>query len=175
MDLLVPRRVAEEDFADRVNAEVDQQIESAGLLDAELKRIDPYLSIVLIGENADPDEFDYPGYWYIRKAIPGSVNEFFPLANPDGSRMYPDARVLDQLRAADLWNPRVHRSKQEAREKLRAAKVRQKKREAEQRQDEGLLAARAALRVAGDGGMTRRAWGRGGSRSPAAPAEVGAE
>lgn len=162
MGLLVPRRVADARVADQINAEVDQQIEAAySVLEPELKKIDPTLSVVLAKDSADPDEFDYPGYWYVRKRMTTPPDEFFPLVGPNGERLHPDLHCLDLFKAADLWNPRVHRDRQEARDRLRQARVRAKKLEAEQRQDEGLLAARAALRVAGSGGMRKRAWGRG--------------
>lgn len=155
MDLLIPRRVGEQEFADRINAEVDQQIEGARLLETELKAIDYSLSIVLVKDNADPDEFEYPGYWYIRKRVPGSVDAYFPLVGDAGERLEPGPWVLDRLKAEDLWNPRVHRSKQEAREKLRAAKVRAKALRAEQRQDVMKETIRAAKRVRDDRGMTK--------------------
>lgn len=155
--LVVPRRVAEEDLADRVNAEVDRQIEESNLLLRELKAIDPHLTLVLVSDGADPDEFDYPGYWYIKKHIPGSVDALFPLAGPNGERLAPGPWILDELQAEDLWNPAVHRDKQEARRRLREARQRAKATEAEQRQDEMAVAYRAAMRVNGDGGMKRAA------------------
>ena len=158
MDLLVPRRIAEEEEADRINAAVDRQIGEARALQDDLRRIDPTLSLVLASEHSD--ELDHPGCWHIRKRIAGGIDEYWPLVGPEGEYREPGSWVLYALEAADLWNDRVHRDRKEAKEKLRAARARRRKLEAEQRIDEGALAGRAAKRVAGPGGMTKRAWGR---------------
>jgi len=163
--LMVPRRFAEEGFADQVNAEVDRQIEESKELLGQLQAVDPHLSLVLVAENADPDDWDYPGYWYLKKRIPGSVDAYFPLAGPNGERLVPGPWVLDELRAEDLWNPAVHRDKQDAKRRMREARERAKVTEAEQRQDEMAVAYRAAMRVNGDGGMRRNA-SRKGSPQP---------
>lgn len=154
--LLLPSRLAEERAAEELQAEVDHMISESKVLERELRTIDPGLSVVLVSETADPQEFDYPGYWYIRKRMPIPPDEFFPLADAEtGRKLDPGLWVLDWLSGADLWNPRVHRDKKEAKEKLRTARTRAKKLRAEQRQDEMALAHRAAMRVNGDGGMVR--------------------
>lgn len=164
MGLLVPSRIADERLADEINAEVDRIMEAAFHpdhgLQAALRAIDPTLSLFLMPENVDPEEWR-PGYWYVRKRVTPPPDEFFCLEGPGGERIQPGLHVLDMFRGADLWNPRVHRDRQEAREKLRRQKVRAKQLRAEQRIDEGAIAGRAAKRVAGEGGMTKRAWGRG--------------
>jgi hypothetical protein len=131
----------------------------------ELRRIDPSLEVAWVPEQAT--EFDNPGRWHLRKRIPGSFDEWWPLltdakdvaagrAREVGAYKAPGPWLLETLTANDMWNPRVHRSKQEARAKFREAKRRAKVTEAEQRQDEMALANRAARRIRGDSGMTRR-------------------
>lgn len=151
-DLLIPLDPAE------ANARMEEQsvrdIAEAARLTEELRRIDPGLSLHWVPEDAT--EFDDPGRWHVKKEVPGDFDEWWPLLGEDGAYKEPGAWIFDALSANDMWNPRVHRSKQEAREKHRQAKQRAKAREAEQRQDEMALANRAAKRIRGDGGMTKR-------------------
>lgn len=154
-DLLVPRRIAEEEQAAQINAEIEAQVEARGILAEDLKRIDPTLDVVWVGEGADDPEV-VPARWHIRKRTAGSIDAYIPLVGPDGEYREPGPWVLDWLTAADLWNPQVHRSRQEAKERRRDAKVRAIKREEEQRKDEMMVAGRAARRIRGDSGMTTR-------------------
>lgn len=138
----------------QMEREAVRDIAEAARWTDELKRIDPSLSVVWVPEEAV--NFDHPARWHVRKQIPGTYDEWWPLLTESGGYKAPGGWLLDTLTANDMWNPRVHRSKQEAREKHRRAKVRAREREAEQRQDEMALANRAARRVRGDGGMTKR-------------------
>jgi hypothetical protein len=154
-DLLVPHSVAQDRLIEEVNAEVDKQIERGHEITRLLQTIDPNLSIVLAAEDADLEEFEYPGYWYVRKKIPGHFDAVLPLIGPDGERLEPGTWVIEWLDARDLWDPRVQRDRTALRHNVDTARRRAKELEAEQRQDEGRLALRAAARVKGDGGMTR--------------------
>lgn len=140
------------------NAEMEREavkdIAEAARWTDELKRLDPHLSVVWVPEEAA--NFDDPGRWHLRKQIPGDYDEWWPLLGPNGEYRAPGSWLLDTLSANDLWNPAVHRSKQEAREKHRRLKVRAKEREREQRRDEMALANRAARRLRGDSGFTKR-------------------
>lgn len=153
--LLVPASVAAEEEAAAINAEVDAQVTEARILADDLRRIDPTLSVVWVGENADDPEV-VPARWHIRKRIAGTIDAYIPIVGPDGEYREPGPWVLDWLQAADLWNPQVHRSRREAKDRHREAKLRAKAREEEQRKDEMMVAARAAQRIRGDSGMTQR-------------------
>ena len=153
-DLLIPDHVAHERVNASMERQADGQMEMARIWTEELRRIDPTLSIVWVDENAD--DFDHPGRWHLRKPVPGSFDEWWPLIGPNGEYREPGAWLLDALNANDMWNPRVHRSKKEAAAKHREAKRRAKEHEAGQRVDEMALANRAARRINGDGGMTKR-------------------
>lgn len=155
MDLLVPDSVAQDRLIEEVNAEVDQQIERGHEITRLLQTIDPNLSIVLAAEDADHEEFEYPGYWYVRKRIPGHFDAVLALIGPNGERLEPGAWVIEWLDARDLWDARVQRDRTKLRRDVDAARQRAKALEAEQRQDEGRLALRAAARVKGDGGMRK--------------------
>lgn len=155
--------------AQATNAAMERQsivdIAEAARWTEELRRIDPSLTLVWVPETAT--QFDDPGRWHIRKKLAGDYDEYWPLltdaedvargaAQREGMYKAPGSWVLDALNANDMWNPAVHRSKQEAWRRHREAKERAKVREAEQRQDEMALANRAARRIKGDGGMTKR-------------------
>lgn len=147
--LYLPPDLAQE--RDEINADRKAQLlgEYAEHWTAELRRLDPTLRVGRASENAtDPDLI--PGKWYLEKEIPGSVNEYLQLPRPPG------AWLFDWLTAADLWNPRVHRSRKEAKEKFREAKVRARALEAEQRRDHMAEGFRAASRMKGPSGMHRR-------------------
>jgi len=137
-------------MARQVQADADE----ARHWNEELKRIDPTLSLVFVPWNAT--EFDHRDCWQLKKEIPGEYDEYWPLLTEDEKYKAPGPWLLDALTANDMWNPRVHRSKQEARAKHRAAKERARAREAEQRQDEMALAHRAAKRLRGDSGFHKR-------------------
>jgi hypothetical protein len=145
--LLLPPSLSDE--RDQINAEQREQVytEYGRQWTEEIKRIDPSLSIVRAKDHATDPDFK-PGHWYMLKHIPESVDAYIELPRPPGAWLY------DWLSANDMWNPRVHRSKQEARDKLRAAKTRARKLESEQREDVMAEAISAARRMRGDGGMT---------------------
>jgi hypothetical protein len=153
--LLLPRSYVAEQGAARLNAEIDAQVEEAKILSEDLKRIDSTLSVVWVGERVDDPEL-VPARWHIRRQTPGMVAAYIPLVGPDGEYREPGSWVLDWLQANDLWNPEVHRSREEAKQRHREAKVRAKRREEEQRKDEMMVAARATKRIRGDSGMTHR-------------------
>jgi hypothetical protein len=161
MPLLLPQDPAALALAEAENAAknmaVDDAIAGAEKWTEELKRIDPHLTIVWIGENSEVGDLDLvPGRWHIKKKVPGGDDEYFPLVGEQGEYREPGGWMLDMLNANDMWNPRAHRDRKEAKRKLREAKVRARALEKEQRQDEMLLAARAAKRMRGDSGLHKR-------------------
>jgi hypothetical protein len=162
-DLLVPSHLAQQEAAStqEINAAMERQsvtdIAEALRWTEELRHIDPSLEVIWVPEQAT--EYDHPARWHIRKKIPGDVDEWWPLLGPGGCYRAPGMWLLegpDSLSANDMWNPRVHRTKREARAKFREAKKRAQEREAEQRQDEMAVAYRAAKRIKGDAGLTKR-------------------
>lgn len=157
MSLLVPTSIAAEAENAARNQAAEAAIADAERWTEELKRIDYHLSVVWIGEQT-PKGYDglVPGRWHIKKAIPGASDEYFALVGPAGEYREPGGWMLDLLNENDMWNPRVHRNRKEAREKLRDAKKRAIALETEQRRDEMALGARAAMRMRGDSGMHQR-------------------
>lgn len=154
MSLLVPASVAAEQINAELERQADEHMAEAAHWTEELRRIDRSLGLVWVPPSAEDPEL-LPARWHIRKRIPGSVDAYIPLVGPENSYRPPGAWMLDWLTANDLWNPSVHRDKQEAKEKLREARRRAKALEGEQRRDEMELAARAALRLRDDRGLTK--------------------
>jgi hypothetical protein len=140
-------------------AEQAQQVESKVRemehWDRELKRIDPSLSLI-VAKPGSEDVGLLPGRWHVQKEIPGAPDEFWPLVGPDDEYREPGAWVLDEFNANDLWDPRVHRTKKEAKQKLSDARARAKRLLAEQRAEEIDFQARAARRVRGESGLVKR-------------------
>lgn len=155
MSLILPVAVLED-------AERRGQANAASRSDAlmrkwteELRRIDPYLTVVYVAKCDHPDLVPY--CYHVRREIPDGADEYWPLIDEDtGERREPGGWLLEALKANDMYNPRVHRDKKEAGEKRRAAKVRARKLESEQRVDEMALAASAAQRLRGPSGFTKR-------------------
>jgi hypothetical protein len=137
-------------------AEQAQQVESkvrqVERLEGELKSIDPSLSLV-VAKPGSQDVGLIPGRWHVKKEIPNKPDEYWPLVGENDSYREPGAWVLDAFNAGDLWDPRVHRDKREAKRKLREARVRAKRLEAEQRADEIAYNAAVARRVRDERGL----------------------
>lgn len=156
MPLILPGESAE---VAAHKAEQGRQIRAAEKrlfgLEKELKAIDPSLSLIFAPPGAR-DVGLLPGRWHIRKDIPNAPDEFWPLVGPNDSYREPGAWVLDEFNANDLWDRRVHRDKKEARRKLREARLRAQKNEAEARAEEIDFQARAARRVRGLSGLSKR-------------------
>jgi hypothetical protein len=145
---------------ERIRAEAEAQIEAkrAAVIDywnPLLKQIDPTLDLVQIKPNAD-DPNVIPGYWHLRRNTVEGFPWFFPITGPDGEFREPDHAFLEELKANDLWNPAVHRNKQEARIRREQARTRHKELRSEQQLDEVKSLFKAAKRVKGEGGFKRR-------------------
>lgn len=155
MPLILPGESAE---VAAHKAEQGRQIRAAEKrllgFERELKAIDPSLSLAFAPPGAD-DVGLLPGRWHVRKEVPNAPDEFWPLVGPDDSYREPGAWVLDEFQANDLWDRRVHRDKKEAKRKLREARVRAKRLEAEQRADEIAYNATVARRVRDERGLTK--------------------
>jgi hypothetical protein len=154
MPLYLPNSVLED-------AERRGQVKAAERSDAlmrywteELRRIDPYLTLVWVAKCDHPDLV--PHCYHIRRNVPDGADEYWPLIgdNP-GERREPGSWMLEELKANDMFNPRVHRSKREAAERRRQAKVRAKQTEEEQRVDEMTVDAAAAYRLRGPSQLTK--------------------
>lgn len=155
MSLLVPEEVLAAEINREIEEQVDEHMAEAVEWAEELKRIDPSLDLVFAAGNADDPEL-VAGRWHVRKRVSGGVDAYIALVGPGNTYRPPGAWILEYLSANDLWNPKVHRDKEEAKRKLEEARDRARKLRAEQRQDHMKEAYRAARRIRDDRGMTQR-------------------
>jgi hypothetical protein len=155
MPLVLPEKVYAAEVDRLREAEMEQQDALAKFWTKELQAIDPYLECWKAGRHTGSPDL-LPGHWYIRRRNPETVDSYWPLCGDEGEYREPGEWMLRDLEAADLWNPRVHRDKEEARRRLREARRRAKAREVESRRDEMALAARAAKRMKSETGFTKR-------------------
>ena len=139
-----------------------EHIRKSKWLSRELREIDPMLDVVYIGEKA-PAEFPdiIPGRWHIcRKSSDGGhLDTYFPLVGPNGEYREPGAWLIDEFKARDLWNPKNMEDLMTRQHKMREDAMRKSQLDREGKVDNAAAAARAALRVPGEGGMTKRKWG----------------
>lgn len=151
--------------AHSLNAEreraVDDQINLAREWTRILKGVDPSLSLVWVGENSHASGI-VPGRWAVRKTNPPpAAHHYMTVAGPNGEYREPAEDILRELDQRDLWKrDGINRHKQ-IQQRIEDAKIKARKLEAEGRVDNAAAAVRAAGRVAGEGGMTRRRWGAG--------------
>jgi hypothetical protein len=134
---------------------VDSHMKAAIALCRAVKAIDERLDIEFISEGADPEYGVVPGRWHVvRKNPPPAPDSFIPITTRDGGYCEPHSGILEELRRRDLW-------KEGARERYEKKFTPQKRKPDEGMVEELAHDLRAGARVAGDGGLTRRRWGRG--------------
>lgn len=135
---------------------VDTQMKAAFSLYHALQAMDERLDLVFITDRADAEFGVKPGRWHVvRKNDPPAPDSYMPIETPDGKYMEPHSGVLRDLDQRDLWRrgmPKPHYDK--------PAAFREPQRD-EGMVDELASDLRAGARVAGDGGLTKRMWGRG--------------
>lgn len=139
---------------------VDRQIGTARWLDGELKASDPYLGLVFIRPGVPEPELPLgakAGRWHVERKNPGFVSSYYPITGPNGEFREPHGGILEELAGRDLWR----RGTME--DTLRRTTNRREKDALadEQRRDQVAEDLRAGKRVAGEGGLTKRKWGRG--------------
>lgn len=134
---------------------VDRQMKAAFSLYHALQAMDDRLDLVFISDRADPEFGVVPGRWHVtRKNDGGAPDSYMPIQTRDGKYCEPHSGVLHELQSRDMWKPgRVGTDLKPA------AKT-------DYKYDDSAieeLAAdiRAGNRLPGDGGYTKRAWGRG--------------
>lgn len=150
--------------AHALNAEreraVDEQLNLVREWTRILKGVDPSLSLVWVGENSHASGV-IPGRWAVRKINPPpAAHSYLTVAGPNGEYREPAEDILRELDDMDLWKrDGINRHKQ-IQQRIEDAKVRARKLEQEGRIDNASAAVRAARRVSGERGMSRRMWGR---------------
>lgn len=128
-----------------------------------LKDFDPdIVDIKFFGERAEEKYGIKRNRWHIhRKNIPPASDSYIPIETPDGGYREPDSGVLNELRERDLRNGSVWRKFEEAQRSKSPAALQAKEFVDNGEAEEIAFSVRAAKRLAGDGGMNARLWGRG--------------
>lgn len=72
--------------------------------DAELRRIDPYLSLVKASEAATQPGLT-PGFWHVQRDNPETIPTYIPLTDDEGGFAEPTGHHLEVIRRADLQRP----------------------------------------------------------------------
>lgn len=140
---------------------VDTQTHNAAHVAKGLHDLDPRLKLVFFGDNSEPRYDVVPGRWHVYlENDPGKPDAYYPIQTDDGSYREPDWGVVEAMKMADMWSGDYelpsddYDAHQEGLQQKQALK-------SEQRKDEVAANYAAAKRVAGDGGLTKRRWGRG--------------
>lgn len=134
---------------------------AAAELEQRLRRdLDPNLRVFLAKPGADDPRLE-PGYWHVVRLNDGFADGVWTLRNPDGSYREPGEWVVGEMKERDMWNPEIGEKLRTEGKRQAAARKRQAAADREAQKDNVEAAYRAAQRVAGDGGMTRRRWGAG--------------
>lgn len=155
MPLILPESAEVAAWKAEQALQVESKVREMEHWDQELKRIDPGLSLV-VAKPGSEDEGLMPGRWHVCKHVPNGPDEFWPLVGPNDEYREPGGWILDEFNANDLWDPRVHRSKREAKQKLSEARARVKRLYNEQKADEMKLAYEASQRLRSEAGLKER-------------------
>jgi len=138
-------------------AMVDNQLEAAVGIYRALQAMDPRLDLVFVTDRADPEYGVVPGRWHVvRHNDKPAPDTYIPITTRDGGFREPDSGVIAEMQDRDTW---VHGTPD-----LETKRSVDKKTDPlflEQTRDAIAEDVRATFRVAGDGGMEKRKWGRG--------------
>lgn len=134
-ELILPDRV-------RYQLQFDQQLEQMNKrhswlrhFDAELRAIDPYLSLVKASEAADQPGL-VPGFWHVKRDNPTTMPTFVPLRDQDGGFAEPSFHHLEMLRRLDMQRPGAFDEFKRRQDELAQQAERRREAEAEERRDE---------------------------------------
>lgn len=98
-------------------------------LRAELRRIDPYLTLERVHANApDDDPATIPGYWHIVRHNPGAPDTWEPITGEHGEYVEPTSRIFDKLAEGDMWRDDYGRRARKRQARAAADRERDKER-----------------------------------------------
>ncbi len=148
---------------ERMRAWKTRHDSQARQLEKELKELDHRIEVDFVDPEAVrvPVAERAPGLlparWHIIvRTGPGLDDHYFPIVGPNGAYRDPELSIVEEMKARDLWKQGVFedlvkKGEREA-ERLRQQEIT----ESEARVEQTAAAYRAAKRVAGDGGATKR-------------------
>ena len=134
---------------------IDRQLSSATALFRALQALDDRLDVVFISDRADAEYGVVPGRWHVvRKNPPPAPDSYMAITTPSGGYREPDSSVLTELQRRDLWKHGVPQRED------KPSAYREPPKTDEGMIDELASDIRAGHRLPGDGGMTKKLWGR---------------
>lgn len=90
-------------------------------MNKELRRIDPYLELVFVGDRApDDDPAVVPGRWHVVRHNPGAPDTWMAVVGENNAYAEPTSRIFDKLAEENMWNA-SHLERKRKREARRAA------------------------------------------------------
>jgi len=140
---------------------VNSQITTAPHVANGLRDLDPRLKLTFFGEKAEARYGIVPGRWHVwLENDPGKVDMYYPIQGENGAFREPDWGVVEAMKMADTWSGDYELPSDdiEAAEEVTQAS---QAAASEQRKEEITSNFRAAKRLAGDGGLTKRLWAKG--------------
>lgn len=135
----------------------------ARALEKELKTLDDRIEVDFVDPEAARVPLEerapglVPGRWHIIvKTGFGVDDHYFPIVGEKMAYRDPELAIVEEMKARDMWKPRIFDRMLEEWEKDAAKLRRQEITEGEARIEQVAAAYRAAKRVAGDGGLHKR-------------------
>ena len=120
------------------------------------------VDIKFFGDRAEEKYGIKRGRWHIhRRNTPPASDSYIPIETPDGGYREPDSGVLNELRERDLRRDDVWRAFEKTQASKAPSALQERSFTDNGEAEEIAHDVRAGARVAGEGGMTKRAWGRG--------------
>ena len=129
-----------------------------GAINAELKKVDQYLELVWIGERAKAGLIPgiEPGRWHVRRTPPGTIDSYWPIMGPDTEYVEPTMKLIEDMKAADLWREGALQELRDKQAKRVIARKKAAQLEREQIKDVVAMDVRAGRRVNGEAGLKKR-------------------
>ena len=154
----------------RMNVEreeaVDRHLHAAVALATAMRKLDPRLELWKASDRLpEPIHGVKPGFWHVvRRNDPPTPDSYWVITTDGlgamgGGFREPDSGVLHALQKNDMWNSRYSLPNDDI-EAEEAALQKERDRRSEQRRDQILEDTRAIFRLPGDGGITKRKWGK---------------
>lgn len=132
-------------------------------LERELKELDPRIEVDFIDPESakvPPSERApgvVPARWHIIvRTDAGYDDQYFPILGEKGAYRDPELAIVEEMKARDMWKPRIFDQIMKKEEEAATARARQQLNESEARVEQVAASYRAAKRVSGDGGEHRR-------------------
>ena len=134
-ELYLPDRVRHQIEFERQLEKLNERHGWLKHFDAELRRIDPYLSLVKASENADRPGL-IPGMWHVKRDNPTAMPTFIPLRTPDGKYAEPSMYHLEMVKKLDMQRPGALEEFVKRQEQAVAEAERQRANAADERREE---------------------------------------